>query len=175
MHAHGHGAAGGEALRRLEVAVAKKSGSTLVGKVELTEVDEGVRIVVRVAGAEPGLHAVHVHENPDCSAPDASSAGDHYNPDNHQHGIPPNTPRHFGDLGNMETKTPNGEGLLEIVVPGANLDAEGKHSLLNRSLIIHAKEDTGAQPAGDAGGRIGCAELTHAAAEGDGVARTATE
>jgi Cu-Zn family superoxide dismutase len=96
-----------------------------------------------------------VHETPDCSAPDAKSAGSHYNPDKHDHGLPAAASRHIGDLGNI-TADKDGKAKLEIILAGANLKADDPHSLLNRSLIIHEKKDDGGQPVGNAGGRIGC-------------------
>ena len=148
-----------EGPRRLEAAIESKSGSTLVGKAELTEVDNGVRVVVRVDLAEPGLHGVHVHETADCSAPDASSAGGHFNPNNSPHALPPAQPRHLGDLGNMGTVAPEGRGALDIVVEGATLEPGVSNSFVGRALIVHSDEDTGAQPSGNSGKRVGCAEL----------------
>lgn len=150
----------GEGPRHVEVEVASRSGSALVGMAELTEVAEGLKVVVRVDQIEPGLHGVHIHEKADCSAEDASSAGDHFNPEGHDHGLPTVADqRHLGDLGNMGATAPDGKGLLEIVVPGANLKPDDPHSFLNRALVIHADEDTGAQPSGGAGARVGCAEI----------------
>jgi len=99
-----------------------------------------------------------VHENPDCSAPDAKSAGSHYNPDSHPHGLPTASEHHIGDLGNIEVGA-DGKGKLQITMPGANLKAGDPHSFLGRSVIIHEKIDDGGQPVGNAGGRIGCVEL----------------
>src|SRR4249920_3052676 len=57
-----------------------RSGSNVSGTATFTEQADGVHVVIEVAGAPPGEHAVHVHEKGDCSAPDASSAGSHFNP-----------------------------------------------------------------------------------------------
>jgi Cu-Zn family superoxide dismutase len=137
------------------VAIASKSGSKLTGTATFTEVDGGVKVNVQVAGAPPGKVATHVHETGDCSAPDAKSAGGHFNPENHPHALPPAAERHLGDLGNIDVG-PDGKGSLEIVVKGANLKAGDPDSYLGRSIIVHAKVDDGGQPTGNAGGRIGC-------------------
>ncbi len=162
-------------VKRLEVAIASKSGSTLVGKAKLVEVPEGVQITVRLDQAEPGLHGVHIHETPDCSAPDASSAGGHYNPGGEPHGLPSAEHHHLGDLGNLGTAPPNGKGVLEITVPNATLNPEGSRSLLNHALVVHSNQDTGEQPTGSSGKRVGCAVLTPSAAERQEIGEVATE
>lgn len=153
-------------IQHLEVAIQGKSQSPLTGKVELTDEPNGVKVVVLVDRLEPGLHGVHIHEFADCSAKDATSAGQHFNPDDKPHGLPGEGKKHLGDLGNIVAKAPDGSGRLEIMVPGANLSEGGPKSFLNHSLVIHADYDDGKhQPGGNSGKRIGCAELTIAAAK----------
>jgi Cu-Zn family superoxide dismutase len=101
---------------------------------------------------------VHVHRIGDCSAPDASSAGPHFNPEGHEHALPPRDARHLGDLGNMLVRA-DGTGRLEIVVEGATLERDDPHSLLNRAIIFHAEQDTGEGESGEAGGRLACGEI----------------
>jgi superoxide dismutase, Cu-Zn family len=48
----------------------------------------GMLVKVDLEGLEPGRHGFHVHEVGDCSADDASSAGDHFNPSDTPHGSP---------------------------------------------------------------------------------------
>lgn len=139
----------------IEVTLEAKSGSKLTGTAKFSEEGDGVKVVIQLANLTPGLRASHIHEKGDCSAPDAASAGSHFNPDNHPHARPPDEPRHLGDLGNIPI-TPIGTGSLEIVVKGANLKPGDPHSFLDRAIIIHEKKDDGAQPTGNAGGRIGC-------------------
>jgi len=138
--------------------IVAKSGSKASGTVTLTDTGSGVDVVIALAGAKAGKHGAQVHETPDCSAPDAKSAGSHYNPDNHPHGLPTAPAHHVGDLGNIEVGA-DGKGKLEITMPGANLKQGDPHSFLGRSIIIHEKVDDGGLPVGNAGGRIGCVEL----------------
>ena len=142
----------------VEVPIEAKSGSKLQGTARFTEQDNAVKVELKVSGLKPGDRATHVHEKGDCSAPDAKSAGDHFNPDKHPHARPPEGPRHLGDLGNISIAK-DGTGSLEIVVEGANLKAGDPHSFLDRALIVHEKKDDGGQPTGNAGGRIGCAVI----------------
>jgi Cu-Zn family superoxide dismutase len=134
--------------------------------VELTEVSGGVKVVVRVDNVAPGLHGVHITEFADCSSKDATSAGHHFNPDDNPHARRSEEERHLGDLGNLQVKAPDRSGQLVVVVPQANLVAGAPRSFLNRALVVHADRDNGKhQPGGDSGQRIGCAELTIAAAK----------
>jgi Cu-Zn family superoxide dismutase len=131
-----------------------RSGSSLRGTATFTEEAEGVRVVVEVAGAPPGDHAVHVHENGDCSAPDASSAGSHFNPEQHEHGGPHTAVRHPGDFGNL-TVGADSTGRIELVTKDLTV-GESPISVVGLSIIVHEKADDFSQPVGNAGGRIGC-------------------
>lgn len=139
----------------IEIAIESRSGSKLTGTATFREESGGVRVVLEVANAPPGPRGAHVHEQGDCSAADASSAGDHFNPGGDPHARPPERPRHLGDLGNVEIG-PDGRGTLEILVEGANLRPGDAHSFLDRAVIVHGQADDGGQPSGNAGSRIGC-------------------
>lgn len=142
-------------VRSIEVPLAAKSDSKLSGTATFTEVDGGVKVKVQVAGAPTGKIATHVHEKGDCSAPDATSAGGHFNPASHPHALPPSAERHLGDLGNIDVGA-DGSGTTEITIKGATLKEGDPNSFLGRAIIVHAKADDGGQPVGNAGGRIGC-------------------
>lgn len=148
---------GGAAPVSIEVPIEARSNSQLKGTASFTEVDGGVKVSIQVTGAPAGAGqiAVHVHEKGDCSAPDAKSAGDHYNPENHPHGLPDAPARHLGDLGNITIQA-DGSGTHEIVAKGANLKKDAPNSFVGRAIIVHEKRDDGGQPAGNAGARIGC-------------------
>ena len=139
-------------------AIEARSGSSLKGEARFTEVDGGVKVEVHVTGAPPGPHAVHIHERGDCSAPDAASAGAHFNPDSHPHGAPTAEKHHAGDFGNMDVGA-DGHGMLELVSKELTVK-EGPHSVVNRGIIIHEKmDDMTTQPSGNAGNRIGCGAI----------------
>jgi Cu-Zn family superoxide dismutase len=136
-------------------AIEGRSGSTLSGTAEFMSHGGMTMITVEVKGAPPGVHAVHIHEKGDCSAPDGSSAGGHFNPGSHQHGSPDAPEHHAGDLGNM-TVGEDGTGSL-MIHSGDLTIAPGPNSVVGRAIIIHEKsDDFVTQPTGNAGGRIGC-------------------
>jgi Cu-Zn family superoxide dismutase len=151
-------AAEAPAPKTVEVALQAKSNSKLAGKATFTETADGVKVSINVEGISAGDHATHVHETGDCSAPDAKTAGGHFNPGGHQHALPATAERHLGDLGNI-TVGKDGKGTHEITVPGANLKEGDKNSYLGKAIIVHEKKDDGGQPVGNAGGRIGCGEI----------------
>jgi Cu-Zn family superoxide dismutase len=144
--------------KTVEVTLQAKSGSKLSGKATLAEAADGVKVVLTVENVPPGDHGAHVHEKGDCSAEDGSSAGGHFNPGGHQHGLPAGSPRHLGDFGNI-TVGADGKGTLEITAAGANLKDGDPSSFLGKAIIVHEKKDDGGQPTGNAGGRIGCGEI----------------
>ena len=56
-------------------------GNEASGEIRFAVVDGGIRATGEVRGLPPGTeHGFHVHEKGDCSAPDAMSAGGHFNP-----------------------------------------------------------------------------------------------
>jgi Cu-Zn family superoxide dismutase len=139
--------------------IESRSGSTLTGDVTFTQNGDKVDVVVKVSGATPGDHAVHVHETGDCSAPDAKSAGGHFNPNGMQHGAPTAEMHHPGDFGNL-TVGADGTGTLTISAPMLTV-TEGPMSVIGKAVIVHEKvDDFTTQPTGNAGGRQGCAVIS---------------
>ncbi|MBK7417549.1 MAG: superoxide dismutase family protein [Dechloromonas sp.] len=47
---------------------------------------------------KPGPHGFHIHEKGDCSAPDGTNAGGHYNRLGKPHGNPEHADHHAGDM-----------------------------------------------------------------------------
>ena len=132
-----------------------RSGSSAAGTAVASEKNGAVEIVVDVTGSSAGVHAVHIHEKGDCSAPDATSAGSHFNPTGETHGAPDAEHHHAGDFGNM-TVGADGKGHLVITSKMLTV-AAGANSVVGRAIIVHAKEDDmTTQPTGNAGDRIGC-------------------
>src|SRR5687767_11903451 len=117
-----------------------RSGSNVRGWAAFTDRSTGgVRVEVHIENAPPGVHGLHVHERGDCSAPDASSAGAHFNPGGMPHAAPGETRRHAGDLGNI-TFEANGTGHLELVTDLLTV-GPGPSSVVGKSVIFHEKAD----------------------------------
>ncbi len=129
------------------------AGNSATGEVRFYPVESGVRVVASISGLAPGKHGFHLHEKGDCSAPDAASAGGHYNPLGAPHGSPDGNraTRHVGDLGNIDADA-GGKSTYDRV-DSLLVYAD----LAGLAVLVHGKEDDlTSQPAGNAGARIGC-------------------
>lgn len=133
-----------------------REGSGISGAVSLTQQNGQVQIVARVSGVDgPGLHGFHIHQTGDCSAPDFSSAGDHFDPTGAPHGCPDDAQHHAGDLGNIDIDA-QGMGNLDVTSDMISL-REGASSVLGRAVVLHAdRDDCSTQPSGHAGDRLAC-------------------
>lgn len=132
-------------------------GRNVGGTISFTSRDGVVRASGQITGLPAdGEHGFHVHENGDCSAPDFSSAGGHFNPTDVAHGGPEEQPHHVGDMGNISA---DGEGMAEIdaELEGATLGTGEPTDIVGKAVIVHEKaDDLDSQPSGDAGGRWAC-------------------
>jgi Cu-Zn family superoxide dismutase len=129
-------------------------GNEASGTVTFEESEGRVRISAQFTGLEPGKHGFHIHENGDCSAPDGTSAGGHFNPGETEHGAPDSPIHHAGDLGNIEADA-DGNANFEMTADFISL-SEGPNSIQGKGVILHAAEDDFGQPTGNAGARLAC-------------------
>jgi Cu-Zn family superoxide dismutase len=127
---------------------------TVKGIITFTQMENGVKVVAHLEGLTPGKHGFHVHEFGDCSAPDATSAGGHFNPTQVAHGAPTDAARHTGDLGNIVA---DDKGVADLEWLDPMMQLSGPQSIIGRAVIVHAKEDDlKTQPTGNAGAREAC-------------------
>lgn len=140
-----------------EQAVAEMSptqGNEVTGTVTFTTTDNGVRVVAHFENVSPGKHGFHIHEKGDCSAPDGTSAGGHFNPTDMPHAGRDAEQRHVGDLGNIMADD-NGVAHADFV--DSVISLEGPNSIVGKAVILHAGEDDlTTQPTGAAGARVAC-------------------
>ncbi|MEO7218970.1 MAG: superoxide dismutase family protein [Gemmatimonadaceae bacterium] len=149
-------------------AAVNDSAGQQVAMATLTQDSAGtVHIEIRARGLSAGEHGVHFHTVGTCTAPTFASAGGHFNPDTTKHhGLDNPAGPHAGDLPNMlvdsagnanYTATTNRVSLT--VGPNSLFDSDGS------ALVIHATaDDNMSDPAGNAGGRIGCGLIEKGAA-----------
>ncbi|GAB3345472.1 superoxide dismutase family protein [Marilutibacter aestuarii] len=140
-----------------EVILTSASASLVSGKLNVRPGADGVYLSGEVGGLSPGsLHAIHIHENGDCSAVDASSAGGHFNPAGNPHGRVGQGAHHGGDMDNINA---NGEGVAQVNVraEGVTLGGGAFNDVAGRAVIVHAAgDDYTSQPSGNAGKRVAC-------------------
>lgn len=137
------------------------SGSTVTGTANFVQVgDMTVRMTLEVQGLTPGEHALHLHEKGDCSAPDATSAGGHWNPGGMEHGKRGDGQFHAGDVINL-TAGADGKVSWSEEISGWTIGGSDNTNILNKGIIIHDKlDDFVTQPTGAAGGRVACGVIT---------------
>lgn len=129
-------------------------GNTASGTVTFTKTADGIRINAEMTGLSEGKHGFHIHQLGDCSAPDGTSAGGHFDPENMPHGRPNDAERHVGDLGNIEA---GADGNATLSMTDNLIAFQGEHSIIGRAIIVHAGEDDlTSQPTGAAGARVAC-------------------
>ena len=138
--------------------------SGITGTASFTTGDDGnITVFISLSGASEGSHAAHIHEFGDCSAPDGSSAGGHWNPTAMDHGQWGTPPHHLGDLGNIEVDE-YGAGALTVTTPNPGFWSIGTgevNDIVGKAIIVHEKvDDFTTQPTGAAGGRIACGVIT---------------
>lgn len=132
------------------------AGNAVAGTVRFEQSGSKVLVSAVITGLKPnGEHGFHVHEKGDCSAPDAMSAGGHFNPGGKPHGHHGKAERHAGDMPNLRA---DASGATRVVWETDLLTVgSGAASVIGRSVVIHRDpDDYVSQPAGNSGPRVAC-------------------
>lgn len=146
--------------KSLKIDFEPKSNSTVSGTATFVEKNGMVTFTAKLAGLQPGVHAIHIHEKSDCSAADGSSAGGHWNPTFKKHGKWGVGEYHKGDIGNF-TADANGNGTITMTTDEWNIGSgDPMKDILGKGLIVHqGTDDFVSQPSGDAGSRVACSGI----------------
>ncbi len=134
-------------------------GVTL-GSLAVTEGEGGVSLSGMLHGVAPGEHAIHIHTAGSCEGPDFASAGDHWNPENREHGTDNPKGPHAGDLSNL-TVGADSMATIQQVTPGGMLQGEnGVMDADGAAVVVHqGADDYRTDPSGNSGDRIACGVL----------------
>jgi Cu-Zn family superoxide dismutase len=139
------------------------AGNAAAGTVTFTQSGAKVLVSGEVRGLKPNAqHGFHVHEKGDCSAPDATSAGGHFNPDGKPHGDAHHAPHHAGDLPPLVADAA-GVARINFEADSFSVGSGAANDVVGRGLIVHRDpDDFKTQPTGNSGARIACAVVTKA-------------
>lgn len=146
--------------KKINISFEAKSNSKVAGTATFIEKNGKVTFEAKLTGLKPGVHAIHIHEKSDCSAPDGSSAGGHWNPTFKKHGKWGVGEYHKGDIGNF-TADANGNGSIKLTTDEWSIGGEDQtKNILGKGLIVHeGADDFTSQPAGNAGARVACTAI----------------
>jgi len=148
------GMKGADSVSNAVAVVHATAGHEVSGTVRFASESKGVRVHVHLEGLTPGQHGFHIHAFGDCSKPDGTSAGGHYNPTGAPHAGRDAKARHVGDLGNV---TADAAGVVDTTFVDSVIALGGPHSIVGRGVIVHAgADDLTSQPSGAAGARVAC-------------------
>lgn len=146
------------ANNKITVDLVSKSNSNVTGNVVFTQENGMVTMVAALSGLKPGTHAIHLHENADCSAADGTSAGGHWNPTGQQHGKWGDSKGyHKGDIGNFQAND-NGNASTRFETDEWCIGCgDTSKDIVGKSVIVHeGTDDFTSQPSGNAGARVSC-------------------
>jgi Cu-Zn family superoxide dismutase len=141
--------------------LAPTAGNQASGTVTFESRGDKVRMVAKLAGLPPGAHGFHIHEKGDCSAPDGTSAGGHFNPAGKPHGDPAAGDHHAGDMP-MVAADAGGNATVEAVLDAVTIGS-GAADIVGRAVIVHKDaDDYRTQPTGNSGARLACGVIARA-------------
>ena len=142
--------------KQANATIGSLNDSGVTGMAIFTQNGDQITLTIEIQGASPGLHGVHIHANGDCSAPDGTSAGGHWNPTDVAHGKWGKGEFHLGDIGNI-TVGDDGTGSITLTTDLWEIGTGSDVDVIGKGIIVHADaDDFVSQPSGAAGARIGC-------------------
>ncbi len=145
-------------------ATLRSPNGTSIGTVTFRQAASGVLIMADVKGLAPGGHAFIIHEVGACT-PDFTAAGDHFNPEDVEHGFVHASWKrgesgggHGGDLPNIYAAS-DSSARADFFTVGITLDRGERHSIFDddgSAIIVHEMPDAYGEEESDTGSRLAC-------------------
>ncbi len=146
-----------------EAALVSPSGEAM-GSVRFLQAPDGVLVMADIQGLQPGGHAFIIHETGTC-APDFNAAGDHFNPEDTEHGFVHSAWKrggpveaHGGDLPNIYAAS-DGTARADFFTEGVTLNVGARHSVFDAdgsAIVVHERPDSYGEGESDTGDRLSC-------------------
>jgi len=145
-------------MKEVSFALEPKSGSSVSGTVTFSEDQGHVTMKAELKGLKEGEHAIHIHENADCSSEDGKSAGGHWNPTAQPHGKwGDEAGYHKGDIGNFNADADGNATVIKTTNEWCIGCGDSNKDILGKAIIVHeGVDDFTSQPSGNAGSRVSC-------------------
>ena len=146
----------GWVLYHAVAVVTPTEGSTARGVVRFRADKRGLMVTAKISGLTPHQkHGFHIHEFGDISDPQGKATGGYYDPEGRDHALPARRGHqgHAGDLGSLQADA-KGNATYKQIFTHITISRHEYNPILGRAVIIHAREDDGSQPTGNAGPRI---------------------
>lgn len=147
------------APKEVKVKLTNSAGQP-AGTVTFKQVRNGVKMTVKLENIPFGEHAVHIHQNAVCDAPDFHGAGGHFNPTGKQHGFQNPAGHHAGDLPGNVSVGEDHRGEATFVLKDISMDPNLPNSIFangGTSVVVHEHaDDQKTDPSGNSGNRIAC-------------------
>lgn len=158
------GAAGADEVKTTIHRISAAGIGAPIGTITLKDTDRGMMIVPDLRDLQPGKHAFHIHQNPDCGPDEKNGkmtaglrAGAHYHPA----GVAPASNNH-AHMKHGHAAKPHGD-LPELVVTQAGTatapvitDKLMVAEVRGRSIMVHRYGETGPDNIKGGGPRIAC-------------------
>ncbi|XP_068629713.1 uncharacterized protein [Battus philenor] len=101
------------------------------------EADGRIHVQGVIVGMPPGEYGFHIYEKGDITS-GCSSNGEHFNPENKEHGHPDDENRHAGDLGNVVF---NEDNVSKVDFYDKVVKLSGPNSVIGRAIVLHSMAD----------------------------------
>ena len=146
-----------------EAALESPDGDSM-GTVAFRQAAAGVLVMADLKGLAPGGHAFIIHEVGSCT-PGFDAAGDHFNPEETDHGFIHSNwegggslSGHGGDLPNIYAAS-DGSARADFFTQGIILNSGPRHSVFDddgSAIIVHERPDAYGEEESDTGARVAC-------------------